>query len=111
MVAFKSILVLLALGADALAGPEKPLSSTCSTYLGSKTVKNVPTATTTAFKNITVTKKVIRRVNIVVVPQPKTTTVRTMATNTITHTDYGEMATVTATCKHSHLSHKHQRQC
>ncbi|CAG1994602.1 unnamed protein product [Fusarium graminearum] len=101
MVAFKSILVLLALGADALAGPEKPSSSTCSTYLGSKTVKNVPTATTTAFKNITVTKKVIRRVNIVVVPQPKTTTVRTMATNTITHTDYGEIATVTATSEKS----------
>ncbi|QPC72172.1 hypothetical protein HYE68_002924 [Fusarium pseudograminearum] len=97
MVSFKSILVLLALGSDALAGPEKPISSTCSTYLGSKTVKNVPTATTTANKNITITKKVIRRVNIVVVPQPKATTVRTIATNTITHTDYSEVATVTVT--------------
>ncbi|KAM0350012.1 hypothetical protein ACHAP4_010130 [Fusarium culmorum] len=97
MVSFKSILVLLALGTNALAGPEKPISSTCSTYLGSKTVKNVPTATTTAIKNITITKKVIRRVNIVVVPQPKTTTVRTIETNTITHTDYDEVATVTVT--------------
>jgi hypothetical protein len=100
MVAFKSLLVLLTLGAEALAGPAKPDASTCTTFLGSKTVKNVPTATTTTIKNVIITKKVVRKVNVVVVPRPKTTTVRTTETEIITRTNNGEVATVTETCKY-----------
>jgi hypothetical protein len=100
MVAFTSLLVLLTLGAEALAGPAKPDSSTCTTFLGSKTIKSVPTARTTTIKNVTIIKKVIRKVNVVVVPRPKTTTVHTTETDTITHTDNGLVATVTVTCKY-----------
>ncbi|SPJ83974.1 uncharacterized protein FTOL_10490 [Fusarium torulosum] len=101
MVAFKSLLVLLTLGAEALAGPAKPDSSTCTTFLGSKTVKSVPTARTTTIKNVTIIKKVIRKVNVVVVPRSKTTTVRTTKTDTITHTDDSDVATVTVTSNQS----------
>ncbi|KAH6970213.1 hypothetical protein DER45DRAFT_608919 [Fusarium avenaceum] len=97
MVALKSLLVLLTLSAEAFAGPAKPDASTCTTFLGSKTVKNVPTTTATTIKNIIITKKVIRKVNVVVVPRPKTTTVRTTETEIITRTDNGEIATETET--------------
>lgn len=100
MVALKSLLVLLTLSAEAFAGPAKPDASTCTTFLGSKTVKNVPTTTATTIKNIIITKKVIRKVNVVVVPRPKTTTVRTTETEIITRTDNGEIATETETCKY-----------
>lgn len=100
MVAFKSLLVLLTLSAEAFAGPAKPDAPTCTTFLGSKTVKNVPTAITTTIKNIIITKKVIRKVNVVVVPRPKATTVRTTETEIITRTDNGVVATETLTCKY-----------
>jgi hypothetical protein len=79
MVALKSLFIILALGAEALAVS----LPTCSTILGTKTVKNVPTSTTTVAKHITIFRKVIRKVNVVVVPVPKTTTVRITNTDTV----------------------------
>ncbi|KAJ4113880.1 hypothetical protein NW768_011410 [Fusarium equiseti] len=85
MVALKPLLLLLALGVEALAGPAKP--ATCTTILGTKTVKNVPTSTTTAIKKINIIKKVIKKVNVVVVPVAKTTTIRTTHVATVTSVD------------------------
>ncbi|KAH6952040.1 hypothetical protein DER45DRAFT_618757 [Fusarium avenaceum] len=82
MVALKSLFVVLALGAEALAVS----IPTCSTILGTKTVKNVPTSTTTVAKHITIIRKVILKVNVVVVPAPKTTTVRITETDTVVTT-------------------------
>ncbi|KAJ4113881.1 hypothetical protein NW768_011411 [Fusarium equiseti] len=100
MVTFKSLIVLLALGTNALAGPVRPESPSCTTFLGTKTVKNVPTATTSVIESKTIVKKVVRKVNVVVVPRPQTTTVRTTKTDTIIFTDDSEIATVTITCKY-----------
>ncbi|RBR13308.1 uncharacterized protein FIESC28_08274 [Fusarium coffeatum] len=97
MVAFKSLIVLLALGVKALAGPVKPESLLCTTFLSTKTVKTVPTATTSVVENKTIIKKIFRRVNVIVVPRPVTTTARTTKTDTITFTDDSEIATVTIT--------------
>ncbi|GKU09027.1 unnamed protein product, partial [Fusarium langsethiae] len=96
MVALKSCLLLLALGAQTLAEPDKP-ASTCSTILGSKTVKNVPASTGTVNKSITIVKKVIRKINVVVVPPAKTTTTFETSTVRSTTTDLGltSIATIT----------------
>ncbi|XEU94855.1 hypothetical protein FSHL1_000139 [Fusarium sambucinum] len=96
MVALKSFLLFLALGAQTLAGPDKP-ASTCSTILGSKTVKNVPTSTGTVKKNITIVKKVIRKVNVVVIPPAKITTTVETSTVKSTTTDLGLTSTTTTT--------------
>ena len=100
MVAFQFLMLLLALGAKALAGPVKPESLSCTTFLGIKTVKTVPTATTSAIENKTIIKKIVRRVNVAVVPRPVTTTICTNKTDTITFTDDSEIATVTITCNY-----------
>ncbi|KAJ4250124.1 hypothetical protein NW762_011934 [Fusarium torreyae] len=84
MVGLNFLVGLLALSAEALASPAKP--AVCSTILGTKTVKNVPTSTTTAVKKITITKKFIRKLNVVVVPVAKTSTIRTTETDTVTFT-------------------------
>ncbi|KAL4725832.1 hypothetical protein ACLX1H_006506 [Fusarium chlamydosporum] len=84
MVALKPLLLLLALGCEALAIQANPAS--CSTVLGTKTVKNVPTSTTTTIKKVTIIKKVIRKVNVIVVPVAKTTTVRTTKADTVVTT-------------------------
>ncbi|RBR26082.1 uncharacterized protein FIESC28_01110 [Fusarium coffeatum] len=73
MVAIKHI-ILLALGTEALA-----VSSTdvvCQSKLGSVSVpaSKIPRATTTVKNNITILKKVIRKVNVIVIPRPCTTT-------------------------------------
>ncbi|KAM0416833.1 hypothetical protein ACHAPD_005770 [Fusarium lateritium] len=96
MVALKSCLLFLALGAQTLAEPNK-LASTCSTILGSKTVKNVPTSTGTLKKNITIVKKVIRKVNVVVVPPAKITTTVETSTVKSTTTNLGLTSTTTTT--------------
>ncbi|QPC80029.1 hypothetical protein HYE68_010781 [Fusarium pseudograminearum] len=80
----------------ALAGPDKP-ASTCSTILGSKTVKNVPTSTGTVKKNITIVKKVIRKVNAIVVPPAKVTTTVETSTVKSTTTNLGLISTTTTT--------------
>jgi hypothetical protein len=98
MVAVKSLLTLLALGAQALAATP---SVVCATDLGTKSVKSIPTSTTTTIKKITVIKKIIRKVNVVVVPVAKTTTIR--STSTVTLTSFADedvdTATETETCK------------
>ncbi|EYB28973.1 hypothetical protein FG05_10985 [Fusarium graminearum] len=96
MVALKFCLLFLALGAQTLAGPDKP-ESTCSTILGSKTVKNVPTSTGTVKRNITIVKKVIRKVNVIVVPPAKTTTTVETSTVKSTTTNLGRTSTTTST--------------
>lgn len=100
MVAVKSIIVLLVLGAEALAGPAKP--AICSTFLGTKTIKNVPSSTVMVDQKITIVKKVIRKVNVIVVPVAKTTTIRTTKVDTVTSTANQETDTAwdTVTCKH-----------
>ncbi|RGP71621.1 hypothetical protein FLONG3_7056 [Fusarium longipes] len=73
MVAVKSILLLLALGTESLVASQ---SLICQSSLGTKSIpaSKIPRATTTIHNKITVQKKVIRRVNIVVIPRPSTTT-------------------------------------
>lgn len=96
MVAIKSLFVILALGAEALAVS----IPTCSTILGTKTVKNVPTSTTTVAKHIAIIRKVIHKVNVIVVPAPKTSTVRITETDTVVTTTDQQTDTAwsTVTC-------------
>lgn len=93
MVAFKSLLVLLALSVEGIAALNP--TSTCSTALGTKSVKNVPTSRATTVKKITVIKKVVRKVNVVVIPVAKTSTIR--ETKIHTSTVIADQATKTAT--------------
>ncbi|KAF4996993.1 hypothetical protein FGRMN_4133 [Fusarium graminum] len=71
MVAFKSLFLFLALSTEALAATP---SLVCATDLGTNTVKSIPTTTVTTVKHVTVVKKIIRKVNVVVIPVAKTTT-------------------------------------
>ncbi|RBA17434.1 hypothetical protein FPRO05_02158 [Fusarium proliferatum] len=73
MVAIKSIIFLLAFGTEALGATTDVI---CQSKYGTKSVASnkVPRATTTVMNQITVIKKVIRKVNVVVVPKAKTTT-------------------------------------
>ncbi|QPC62654.1 hypothetical protein HYE67_004885 [Fusarium culmorum] len=60
-------------------------------------VKNVPTSTGTVKKNITIVKKVIRKVNVIVVPSTKTTTTVETSTVKSTTTNLGLISTTTTT--------------
>ncbi|EXA31673.1 hypothetical protein FOVG_17101 [Fusarium oxysporum f. sp. pisi HDV247] len=73
MVAVKSILLLLALGTESLVASQSVI---CQSKLGTKSIpaSKIPRATTTIHNKVTVQKKVIRKVNVVVVPRPTTTT-------------------------------------
>ncbi|KAG5655099.1 hypothetical protein KAF25_000222, partial [Fusarium avenaceum] len=73
MVALKSALLLLALGTEILAASP---SVVCQSKLGPQSVPSnkIPRATTTIHNKVTIQKKVIRKVNVVVVPRPVTTT-------------------------------------
>ncbi|KAH7238157.1 hypothetical protein BKA59DRAFT_481509 [Fusarium tricinctum] len=95
MVSLKSLLVFLTLGAETLAAASPSL--VCATDLGTKSIKNVPTSTATTVKRITVVKKVIRKVNVVVVPVAKTTTIRTTEYTTTTVVAGPETETETST--------------
>ncbi|UZP43547.1 hypothetical protein NXS19_011359 [Fusarium pseudograminearum] len=84
MVALKStLLVILALGNEAFAATTGVI---CATKLGTVSVASnkIPRATVTVKNQITVIKKVIRKVNIVVVPQPRTTTETQISKTTVT---------------------------
>jgi hypothetical protein len=100
MVAFKSLLVLFALGTEAFAAAVNP-SLVCLTDLGTKTVKNVPTSTSTTIKNVTIVKKIIKKVNVFVIPVAKTTTIRTTSSviSTVTAVQNTNKATSIITCK------------
>jgi hypothetical protein len=95
MVSLKSLFVFLVLGAEALAAASPSL--VCATDLGTKSIKNVPTSTATTVKRVTVVKKVIRKVNVVVVPVAKTTTIRTTEYTTTTVAAGPETDTETST--------------
>jgi hypothetical protein len=73
MVAFKSIIFFLAFGTEALGVTTDVI---CQSKYGTKSIASnrIPRATTTVKNQITVIKKVIRKVNVVVVPKAKTTT-------------------------------------
>ncbi|EMT68858.1 hypothetical protein FOC4_g10004950 [Fusarium odoratissimum] len=73
MVAVKSVLLLLALGTESLVASQSVI---CQSKLGTKSIpaSKIPRATTTIHSKVTVQKKVIRKVNVVVVPRPTTTT-------------------------------------
>ncbi|GKU18680.1 unnamed protein product [Fusarium langsethiae] len=93
MVAFKFLLMLLALGVEGLAALNP--TSTCSTALGTKSVRNVPTSRAITVNKVTVVKKVIRKVNFVVILVAKTSTIR--ETEIHTSTVIADQATKTAT--------------
>ncbi|KAF0642007.1 hypothetical protein FPSE5266_02498 [Fusarium pseudograminearum] len=58
-------------------------------------IKNVPTSTGTVKENITIVKKIIRKVNVVVVPPTKTTTTVETSTVKSTTTNFGLISTTT----------------
>ncbi|KAF5550125.1 hypothetical protein FPHYL_9447 [Fusarium phyllophilum] len=98
MVALKSILFLLAFGTEALGATTEVI---CQSQYGTKSIASnkVPRATLTVMNQITVIKKVIRKVNVVVVPRAKTTTeteTEIQVTTTYADTDV-ETATETET--------------
>ncbi|KAM0467918.1 hypothetical protein ACHAP7_011425 [Fusarium lateritium] len=74
MVAFKSLVVLLALCTQASA--MLATNVICASELGTVSVASnkIPRATTTIQNKITVVKRAVRKVNFVVVPRAKTTT-------------------------------------
>ncbi|KAF4337293.1 hypothetical protein FBEOM_8806 [Fusarium beomiforme] len=97
MVALKSVLFLLAFGAEALGVTSNVI---CQSKYGTKSVASnkAPRATTTVFNQIVVVKKVTRKVDVVVVPRPKTTTeIETRIEITTTTVDDAETATETTT--------------
>ncbi|KAF4949570.1 hypothetical protein FSARC_13435, partial [Fusarium sarcochroum] len=81
------LIVLLALGAEALAAAPSP-SVVCASKLGTASVaaNKIPRSTTTAVQKLTVIKNFITKVNIIVVPVAKTTTVKTTTSLTSTLT-------------------------
>ncbi|KAM0546758.1 hypothetical protein ACHAPJ_010686 [Fusarium lateritium] len=99
MVAFKSALVFLALSVEALAAVPAGSSVVCATKLGTVSVANPPRATTTTINKLTVIKKVIQKVNVIVIPVAKTTTVKETTTilDTVTAGSDTETATETST--------------
>ncbi|KAM0348455.1 hypothetical protein ACHAO7_011705 [Fusarium culmorum] len=93
MVALKSFLLFCALSAEALAAAAP--APNCATALGPNSVKSVPTATTTVVEKITIVKKFIRKVKVIVVPRSKTTIVK--VTEYTTTTEIADAAIKTAT--------------
>ncbi|CEI66251.1 hypothetical protein FVEN_g4355 [Fusarium venenatum] len=84
MVALKpALLVLFAIGNEALAVTSDIL---CTSKLGTASIASskIPRATTTIKSQVTVIKRVIRKANVIVVPQPRTTTETETAKRTIT---------------------------
>ncbi|KAF4949818.1 hypothetical protein FGADI_8615 [Fusarium gaditjirri] len=96
MVAFKSIIFLLAFGTEALGATTDAI---CQSKYGTKSIASskVPRATTTVKNQITVIKKVIRKVNVVVVPKPKTTTETETVIKITTTTVDSDVETATET--------------
>ncbi|KAH6957310.1 hypothetical protein DER45DRAFT_615255 [Fusarium avenaceum] len=86
MVAVKSLLVFLALSAEALATTTSGVA--CLTKLGTSSIASnkVPRATTTVSEKITIIKRYVRKVNVIVIPRPRTTT-QTDTTKTTTTTE------------------------
>lgn len=86
MVAVKSLLVFLALGTEALATTTSGVA--CLTQLGTSSIASnkIPRATTTVSEKITIIKRYVRKVNVIVIPRPRTTT-QTDTTKSTTTTE------------------------
>ncbi|KAH7184632.1 uncharacterized protein B0J16DRAFT_340254 [Fusarium flagelliforme] len=95
MVAIKSALTLLALGAHAALAVSDVI---CSSELGTKSIQSnkIPRATTTVSERITIVKKFIRKVNVVVVARPYTTTETTTVQTTVISTADPDVKTATS---------------
>ncbi|KAJ4127738.1 hypothetical protein NW768_008010 [Fusarium equiseti] len=95
MVAVKSIITLLALSARAALAISDVV---CSSELGSKSIQpnKIPRATTTVSERITIVKKFIRKVNVVVVARPYTTTETTTIQTTVISTADPDVKTATS---------------
>lgn len=103
MVAVKTLFIICALGVQAWAANLGETDVSCSTKLDTVSLapNQIPTSTATVVNKITVIKKVVRKVNVVVVPRAKTTTIR--ATSVVLTTKVAdprvETATSIITCK------------
>ncbi|KAG5655663.1 hypothetical protein KAF25_009162 [Fusarium avenaceum] len=95
MVSFKSALLLLALGTEALAATAP--NPVCNSRLGTVSVSKIPRVTSTVTQKVTVVKKVIRRINVYVIPRPRTTTVADTVQETVVETADPEVDTATET--------------
>ncbi|CAG7558064.1 unnamed protein product [Fusarium equiseti] len=95
MVAIKSALALLVLGAHAAQAVSDII---CSSELGTKTIQSnkIPRATTTVSERITIVKKFIRKVNVVVIARPYTTTETTTIQTTVISTADPNVKTATS---------------
>lgn len=103
MVAVKTLLFFCAIGAQAWAAGLGATGVVCSTKLDTVSIapNQIPTSTATVVNKITVIKKVVRKVNVVVVLKAKTTTIRTTSVITTTTTADPRVGTATSiiTCK------------
>ncbi|KAF4980514.1 hypothetical protein FZEAL_3502 [Fusarium zealandicum] len=81
MVAFKSLVLLLSLGVEALAADP---SIVCATALGTKSIAKPPRSTITVTRKLTIIKKITRKVNVIIIPVAKTTT--KTETTVVSHT-------------------------
>ncbi|RGP63784.1 hypothetical protein FSPOR_8391 [Fusarium sporotrichioides] len=99
MVVFKTLLVLCALNVQAWATDLGTTEVVCSTKLDTVSLApvQIPTSTATVVNKITVLKKIVRKVNIVVVPKAKTTTIRTTSVVITTETADPRIETATST--------------
>ncbi|KAF4968550.1 hypothetical protein FSARC_4065 [Fusarium sarcochroum] len=97
MVALKALFILCTLGGQAWGAASPP--AVCSTKLGTVSIaqNRIPTATATVAEKITMIKKFIRKVNVVVIPKPKTTTILTTSLVTSTKTADANIRTATDT--------------
>lgn len=103
MVAIKSALTFLVLGAHVAQAVSNVI---CSSELGTKSIQSnkIPRATTTVSERITIVKKFIRKVNVVVVGRPYTTTEITTIQTTVISTADPNVKTAT-----SHVTGTHSR--
>jgi hypothetical protein len=95
MVALKSVLLGFALGTEALAVTTP--SVVCNSKLGTSSIPSnkIPRATTTVDYKVTITKKFIRKVNVIVIPRPRTTTVTETSKTTTTTVAPADVETAT----------------
>ncbi|RSL59509.1 hypothetical protein CEP51_013904 [Fusarium floridanum] len=97
MVSWRSLAYLLTLGTEAFA-LGAPQDVVCATQLGPVSVANVPRTTLREVEKITVTKRVIRKVNIIIIPIARVTkTLTTVKKVTTTSTADPDTDVVTET--------------
>ncbi|KAM0550225.1 hypothetical protein ACHAPJ_009073 [Fusarium lateritium] len=96
MVTLKSLLLLVSLGTEALATTTDVV---CASKLGTVSVASnkIPRATTTAKVQVVVVKRVVRKVDVIVVPRPKTRTETVTVQSTVKTTADPDVETATDT--------------